>query len=108
MTIFPLPNLLLNLLMVVMPGRRFPVPPHAPTPSRCIAVTSGLFPYSTDQKWTVALLKALDNMNAPDYAFHATLTWARAAIADGFSFRPEGGQARCRNVEQLYALLNSA
>ena len=47
-------------------------------------------------------------MNAPDYAFHAILTWAHAAIADGFSFRPEGGQTRYRNVEQLYAMLNSA
>jgi hypothetical protein len=27
------------------------------------------FMYSTDQKWTIALLKLLDDMNAPDCAF---------------------------------------
>ncbi len=47
-------------------------------------------------------------MNAPDYAFHAILTWARAAIVDGFSFQPEGGQTRRRNVERLYAMMNNA
>ena len=42
------------------------------------------FPYSTgDQKWTVALLKLLDDMNAPDYALKAILTWARSAICRG-------------------------
>ena len=48
-------------------------------------------------------------MNAPDYAFHAILTWARAAIANGFSFQPEGGLTRRRNVERrLYAMMNNA
>jgi hypothetical protein len=56
----------------------------------------------------LALLKVLDNMNAPEYAFHAILTWARAAIADGFSFQPEGGQTRRRNAERLYAMMNNA
>ena len=89
-------------------ARRFPVPPDAPHPAGASTSPPVFSPYSTDQKWTVALLKALDNMNAPDYAFHAILTWAHAAIADGFSFRPEGGQTRRRNVERLYALMNNA
>jgi hypothetical protein len=87
---------------------RFPVPPHAPHPAGALPSPPVFFPYSTDQKWTVALLKVLDDLNAPDYAFHAILTWARGAIADGFSFRPEGGQTRRRNVERLYALMNNA
>ncbi len=61
-------------------ARRFPVSPHAPHPAGASPSPPVFFPYSTDQKWTVALLKVLDNMNAPDYAFHAILTWARAAI----------------------------
>ncbi len=47
-------------------------------------------------------------MNAPDYAFHAILTWARAAIADGFSFQPDGSQMRRRNVERLNAMISNA
>jgi hypothetical protein len=29
--------------------------------------------FTSDQKWTIALLKLLDDMNAPDFAFEATL-----------------------------------
>ena len=47
-------------------------------------------------------------MNAPDYAFKAILTWARSAIAEGFSFQPEGGKTRRRNVERLFAMMNNA
>jgi hypothetical protein len=49
--------------------------------------------YSTDQKWTIALLKLLDDMNAPDYAFASVLKWARNAQANGYSFYPIGGQS---------------
>jgi hypothetical protein len=52
---------------------RFPVSPRAPHPAGALPSPPVFFPYSTDQKWTVALLKVLDNMNAPDYAFHAIL-----------------------------------
>ena len=61
----------------------FPVPPQAPHQTCAIAFTAGFFSYSTDQKWTVALLKLLDDMNTPDYAFKAILTWARAAHCGG-------------------------
>ena len=89
-------------------AHRPPVPPHVPLPAGASPPLPDFFPYSTDQKWTVALLKLLDEMNAPDYAFHATLTWARAAIADGFSFPPEGGKTRRRNVERLFAMISNA
>jgi hypothetical protein len=35
--------------------------------------------YTIDQKWTVGLLKILDNMNAPDYASEAIIKWSRRA-----------------------------
>jgi hypothetical protein len=66
------------------------------------------FVYSTDQKWTVALLKLLDNMNAPDYAFGAILCWARSANADNYSFYPVGGLSRNKNVDVLFASVPNA
>jgi hypothetical protein len=62
--------------------------------------------YTTDQKWTIALLKVLDDMrNAPDYAFKSMVEWARDACADGYSFQAvTGGVARSKNVD---ALINS-
>ena len=58
--------------------------------------------FTSDQKWTIALLKLLDNMNAPDYAFTAVLKWARGASKEGYSFHPEGGQSRMQNVDVLF------
>jgi hypothetical protein len=51
------------------------------------------FPYTTEQKWTVALMKLLIDWNAPDEAFGMILKWARSAKADNYSFYPslEGG-----------------
>ena len=49
------------------------------------------FMFTTDQKWTIALLKNLDDTNAPDYAFKDVLPWARDAHADGYSFYHDGG-----------------
>ena len=68
----------------------------------------GPFFYTTDQKWTVALLKLLDNMNAPDYAFHHILQWARGANADNYSFFPDGGLTRARNVQVMFSSLRNA
>jgi len=85
-----------------------PGPPNVPHQSCTVPPPPVYFPFSTNQKWTVALLKLLNDMNAPDYAFKAILTWARAAIADGFSFEPEGGQTHRRNVDRLYAMMNNA
>ena len=60
-------------------------------PSAYQDCTATPFMYTTDQKWTMALLKVLDNLNAPDYAFGAVLEWARSANAIGYSFYPTGG-----------------
>jgi hypothetical protein len=77
---------------------------HAALPPRRVP-----FLYSTNQKWTVALLKLLDTINAPDYAFkQAVLRWARAALADGCSFQPDGGMTRRPNVERLFSMMNNA
>ena len=60
------------------------------------------FTYTTDQKWTVSLLKILDEANAPDYAFgQVVLEWARLASSGGYSFRPVGGHSRSKNVDAL-------
>ena len=67
------------------------------------------FMYSTDQKWTIALLKLLDDMNAPDYAFARILKWAQGAQADGYTFQPaNGGLLRTQNVDVLFASLTNA
>ena len=49
--------------------------------------------FTNEQKWTIALLKMLDDMNAPDYAFGFVLEWARAASAAKYSFAPQIGRA---------------
>jgi hypothetical protein len=48
-----------------------PEAPNIPT----IPFDAGHVPlmYTTDLKWTVGLLKILDDMNAPDYAFEKAL-----------------------------------
>ena len=44
------------------------------------------FMHTIDQKWTAALLKVMDDINAPDYAFGLILAWARGASAEEYSF----------------------
>ena len=70
----------------------FLVPPHVSPQFGTLPQPPVFFPYSTQQKWTVALLKLLDDMNAPDYAFKAILTWARSAIAEAFPFNLRVGR----------------
>ena len=52
------------------------------------------FMHTIDQKWTAALLKVMDDINAPDYAFGLILAWARGASAEAYSFHPQGGLDR--------------
>ena len=70
--------------------------------------TATPFMYTTDQKWTMALLKVLDDLNAPDYAFGAVLEWARSANASGYSFYPTGGLSRSRNLEVMFKSVHNA
>jgi hypothetical protein len=64
--------------------------------------------FTSDQKWTIALLKLLDDMNAPDYAFEAIIKWARAAKDDHYSFYPQGGMSRSKNVDILFQSMHNA
>ena len=64
--------------------------------------------YTTDQKWTVGLLKILDDMNAPDYAFEAIIKWSRSAHEAKYSFYPPGGLTRARNVNVLFSSMDNA
>ena len=52
-------------------------------------LTHYTFMHTTDHKWTVDVFKALDDMNAPDYAFDNILAWARGASAAHYSFNPQ-------------------
>ena len=62
-------------------------PPPTPAP-----LSTQPLMFTTDQKWTVVLLKLLDDINAPDYAFTKILKWAHSAQAEGYSFhRANGG-----------------
>lgn len=38
------------------------------------------FMYTTDQKWTVSLLKILDHVNVPDYTYGEVLEWALGTL----------------------------
>ena len=40
------------------------------------------FLHTTDQKWTVSLLKILEHSNTLDYTFGECLEWARSASAN--------------------------
>jgi hypothetical protein len=55
-------------------------------PEECAVLTSSGFMYTTEQKWTFALLKLLDDINAPDYAFRLIIDWACLAKNDGYIF----------------------
>ncbi len=77
--------------------------PNIPT----ISLVAGHVPlmYTTDQKWTVGLLKILDDMNAPDYAFEAIIKWSRGAHE---SFYPQGELTRACNVNVLFLSMDNA
>ena len=66
------------------------------------------FTHTVDQKWTAALLKVMDNINAPDFAFGLILAWARGASAEEYSFHPQGGLDRARNVTVLVKSIANA
>jgi hypothetical protein len=66
------------------------------------------FKHTVDQKWTAALLKVMDNINAPDYAFGLILAWARGTSAEEYSFHPQGGLDRARNVTVLVKSIANA
>ena len=58
--------------------------------------------HTVDQKWAAALLKVMDYINAPDYAFGLILAWARGASAS------EGGLGCAHNVSVLVKSIANA
>ncbi len=46
------------------------------------------FMCTTNQKWTISLLKILDHANTPDYTFGEVLKWACSASANNHSYNP--------------------
>ena len=67
-----------------------------------------LLMFTSDQKWTIALLKLLDNMNAPDYALEAINKWGCAAKDNNYSFHLKGGLLRSKNVDTMFQSMNNA
>ena len=66
------------------------------------------FSYTNDLKWTVALLKIVDDIKATDGAFGKILLWAREAASAQYSFYPQGGMSRNKNVENLVNSMENA
>ena len=66
------------------------------------------FIYSCNQKWTVALLKILEEINAPDTSFKKIITWARNAKNEGYDFYPIGGTSRRKAILQLFPTVSNA
>ena len=66
-----------------------------------VHLTHHVFMQTTDQKWKIDLVKVLDDMNAPDYAFGDILACARGAYATNDSFYPPGGLSQSKRVDQL-------
>ena len=64
--------------------------------------------YTTNQKWTVKLLKILDSIDAPDHLFSDILLWAKEAMADNYSFNPPGGLSRQQNIKFLFQSMHNA
>jgi len=57
-----------------------------------------------EHKYTIMLLKILDDMNAPDYAFTKIMQWAKQAFQNGYNFEPTAGTSRKSNIQQLQNL----
>ena len=64
--------------------------------------------FTTDQKWTVKLLKILNNIDAPDHVFADIILWARDAMAEQYSFYPPGGLSRQSNIKVLFDSMHNA
>jgi hypothetical protein len=78
-------------------------PPNAPQTFAYPGLT-----HTVDHKWTAALLKVMDDINVPDYAYGLILAWARDASADKYSFHPKGGLDCAHNVTVLVKSIANA
>ena len=64
--------------------------------------------HDKEMKWTVALLKLVDDLKTPDEAFGKILLWARNAAKDEYSFEPHAGLSRSNNVKNLFDCMENA
>jgi hypothetical protein len=97
-----------NIQMLMHDANDEPIDIDCGCPTEADTIKESQFIFSTDQKWTILLLKILDDMNAPDYAFESILKWACNAHADGYSFYPNGGQSRIHNIDVLFKSVANA
>jgi hypothetical protein len=56
----------------------------------------------------VALLKILDEIQAPDHAFGKILTWGHEAARDKYSFYPQGGLDKNKQIDILFNSVENA
>jgi hypothetical protein len=66
------------------------------------------FTHMVDQKWTAVLLKNMNNINTPDFAFGLILAWARGGSAEDCSFHPQEGLECAQNVAVLVKSIANA
>ncbi len=48
-------------------------------------------------QWSIAVLKFIDNINAPDYAFGSILVWAKGISVVEYLFYPQDGQINLKH-----------
>ena len=72
------------------------VPPAIPV---SVIPSKSQYICSKEEKWTVALLKLVDDLNLSDESFKRILEWAQGAVGDNYSFFPVGGNSRQRNIK---------
>jgi len=64
--------------------------------------------FTHDYKWTIKLLKILDDINAPNSAFKDIMKWAQDAHMNGFSFIPPAGDSRKQNIAHFRKLCTNS
>ena len=64
--------------------------------------------YTGEQAALIDLMKLVQDMNAPDYAFRKILEWAQRSVASGFDFNPEHGLNKKVNMKWMVAMTSNA
>ena len=70
-------------------------------PIKADTITALQFMFLTDHKWTISLLKIVDDIECARLCIRIHI-WAYNAHADGYSFYPNGGQSRINNIDVLF------
>ena len=77
-------------------------------PTEADTIAASQFKFLTDQEWIILLLKILDDVVAPDYAFESVVKWTRTAHADDISIYPNGGQSHINTIDVLFKVVANA